>query len=176
MIDQRSALGACTPQIAPPGAPPPPLLPLPEPLHSPSQTPRPIAPPRVPLPTTNPIGASRQRLVGGGGVVGVQNRGAPPPSLPPRDASLTDPSFFVRAVPNAQGLVTVHMRSGLYIGVLCHPNTNRLLGAPCGGLGSSWCRHASVAAPPLPNCGFFVLFLNEPGVVSSAHGPATPVP
>ena len=69
-----------TPQIAPlgpppptdpPGAPPPPAPPIPPP-HSPSLNPPSQIPPPPP-----PQGASGQQLVGG--VVGIQNRGVPPP-------------------------------------------------------------------------------------------------
>ena len=69
-MDQRLALGACTPQIAPPG----PFSP-----NQPSRTPPPLSksPPRPPLSLAPPPqGASYQRLVGG--VVGVQNRGVTP--------------------------------------------------------------------------------------------------
>ena len=71
-MDQRLALGACTPQIAPPGPPSP---------NQPSRTPPLLgkSPPRPPhsLAPPPPQGASYQRLVGG--VVGIQNRGVPPP-------------------------------------------------------------------------------------------------
>ena len=75
MKDQRLALGACTPQIAPRGPPPPtnqpsrnppPPAKAPADLHHPSQNPLPSPPPLLPK------GASEQRLVGGG-VVGVHN-------------------------------------------------------------------------------------------------------
>ena len=66
MIDQRLALEACTPQIAPPRAPPPPTdLPEPHP-----QKPLPIPPPPPP-------GGLRPAV--SGGVVGVHNRGVAPP-------------------------------------------------------------------------------------------------
>ena len=69
MIDQRLALGACSPQIAPPQPPP---KAHPRPPHRPSQN----LPPLGGLwPTVSVCGG------GGGGVVGVQNRGVAPPSV-----------------------------------------------------------------------------------------------
>ena len=53
MMDQRLALGACTPQIAPPPQTHPPGLP-PPPSKSPPRPP-PIAPPRTPLPSPPPF-------------------------------------------------------------------------------------------------------------------------
>ena len=71
-MDQRLALGACTPPIwtpplrptNPPGPPPPPG--------------------KSPPPEPPPQGGLRPTVSWGGGVVGVQNRGvAPPPPMAP---------------------------------------------------------------------------------------------
>ena len=45
MVDQRLALGACTPQIAPPGAPPPPRTNPPRTPPTPGPKPPPTPPP-----------------------------------------------------------------------------------------------------------------------------------
>ena len=63
------------PQIAPPDPPPQPTLPEPPPQAPPRPPPIPCPPP----PPPPAQGASGQQLVGGGGVVGVQNRGVAPP-------------------------------------------------------------------------------------------------
>ena len=74
-MDQRLALGACTPQIAPPGPPSP---------NQPSRTPPLLgkSPPRSPhsLAPPPPQGASYQRLVGGGSWR-PEPRGPPPGPL-----------------------------------------------------------------------------------------------
>ena len=81
---QGEVRGACapplptTPQIAPPGSPPPPT-PMRPTWNPPPPTDPPGAPPS-PKPLLDPPppqGASGQQLVGG--VVGVQNRGVAPP-------------------------------------------------------------------------------------------------
>ena len=86
VMDQRLALGACTPQIAPPAPPSqnsPPRTPPPGGGKSPPRPP-PSPLPEPPLRSPpSPLGAYGQQFVGGG-VVGVQNRGVAPP--PPRAA------------------------------------------------------------------------------------------
>ena len=77
VMDQRLALGACTPEVAPPQAnvpqnPPPPLSPLPE-----------IPPPKLPPPP--PPRGLRLTVSGGGGswLPEPSSRPPPPPRLPP---------------------------------------------------------------------------------------------
>ena len=89
-MDQRLALGACTPQIAPPGPRPPtnpPGLP-PAPRAKAPQTPPPIAPPRTPVPSPPPPppwGPPANSWFcggGGGGSWRPQPRSRPPPPGP----------------------------------------------------------------------------------------------
>ena len=74
-MDQRLALGACAPQIAPLGPPTPPQPTLPYPPPPPPGQPPPAPPPPPPK------GASGQRLVGG--YLASRTEESPPP--PPRD-------------------------------------------------------------------------------------------
>ena len=77
-MDQRLALGACSPQFAPPGHPPQPTLLDAPPPPSPAKAPPPCPSQNPPSQAPPPQGASGQQLVGGGVVASRTEESAPP--------------------------------------------------------------------------------------------------